>query len=625
MRMLNNRLSELQQVANPPYLGASVGIGEFIANLGAMTASVNAKPGELETGFKALVRELERVQKFGFTKTEYERALIQSNKNVETQYIERDKIKSGDYVYRYLEHFLNDAYALSNEDSYQLFKKLAPTLTLEEVNALTKEYYLDINRDVVILAPEKDKASLPSESVVNQWFSSVEAENITPYEDKVSSLPMLSKQPQKGKIVSEKKLTKIEAKELKLSNGIKVVLKQTDFKNDQIIINGLSKGGTSLYGDKDYFSASYANDLVQESGLGQLNKIELKNQLAGKNVSVSPYLDEHSEGISAYSDKEGLKTAFEMIYGYFTEPRIDDDVFQSIIARNLASLANREDNPQFVFGREIRKTLYNGNIRRMPVNEDDIKSIDKEKALQIFKDRFADASDFTFVIVGSFDEKEIKPLLEEYLASLPKLNRKEKWKDLGIYEPKIGVEKVVNKGKEEDKVNVILSYYGDYKNSNKEDWAMDALESVLSIRLLERLREEEGGIYSTRASISYSEVPKGRFNTTIAFGTSTGKYQSLIKSSLDEIEKLKKEGPSQTDLDKFKVEFKRKFELQVKENDYWLWRTSLAYYYKKPLRNPSVLLKELDKVTIKSVQEVAKKYLNENQLFKFILLPDNKK
>lgn len=623
-RMLNNRLSELRQTANPPFLGASAGMSNFIGGLDAFMASVNAKPNELETGFKALVRELERVQKHGFTQGEFNRAIAAISKGNEVAYTERDKKKSGEYVQRYLSHFLHEQPALSNEVSYQLTKNLLPTLTLKEVEALTKQYYLDTNRDIIILAPEKDKNTLPTEQVVNQWYTAVEAENITPYEDKVSALPLLAKQPKKGSIVSEKNLPQVEAKELTLSNGVKVILKQTNFKNDEIQISGFSQGGTSLYSDKDYHSASYANGLVQGSGLGNLNTIELKNHLTGKNVGISPYISERSEGISGYSDKEGLKTAFELIYGYFTEPRIDEDIFQSTISRQLASLANREDNPQFVFGRELRKTLYNGNIRRMPINEADIKAISKERALQIYKDRFADASDFTFVIVGSFAENEIKPLLEEYLASLPNLKRNEKAKDLGLYEPKKGVEKVVNKGKDEGKATVIVSYYGDYKFSSLENLSMDALESVLTIKLIERLREEEGGVYGTRASVSYSKLPKGRFNLTVAFGTAIEKYKSLIASTLDEISKIKKNGPSQTDLDKFKIELTRKLELELKENSYWLGEISYAYQNGETLRNPSEILKDLEKISVKSVQEVAKKYLNDKQLFKFILLPDGR-
>ncbi|MDO5105852.1 pitrilysin family protein [Capnocytophaga sp.] len=622
-QMINNRLGELRQEANPPFLSASVGISDFLANLQAFTASVGTKPNEYETGFKALMRELERVKKFGFNQTEFDRAISVLNKSNEMAYIERDKRKSNSYVERYLNYFLEDEPAVGDEESYQIAKKVFPTLTLAEVNALTAQYYTDANRDIIILAPEKEKNNLPSEAQINTWIAEVQAETLTPYVDKVSTLPLLSKQPVKGSIVSEKNLVIAGTKELTLSNGVKVVLKPTTFKNNEILISGYSPGGTSLFGDNDYFSAVFASGLVNGSGVGQLNAIELNKYLTGKSLSVNSMISERGEGISAYSDKEGLATTFELIYAYFTEPRIDEDVFQSTITRRLVTMANQENDPNFVFGRNNSTKLYNGNIRRVPMTEANLRSVSKDKALEIYKNRFADASDFVFVIVGSFTEAEIKPYLEQYIASLPSLKRKEKARDLGIYEPKKGFKTVTHKGKEE-KAMVSLAYYGDFKYNDMEVLNMNALESILTIKLLERLREEEGGVYGTGASFSASKYPKPRFSVRIRFGTSLEKYETLIKLALEEIEKIKKHGPSQVDLDKYKIEQLRQKELAVKENSFWGGYLMQAYEYQEPLQDPEKMLKLLDKITPKSVQKVANKYLKEAQLFRFILLPDQK-
>lgn len=622
-QMLGNRFAELGQVATPPFFTASVGIGDFLANLQVYSAYVVTKPNEYEVGFKALVRELERAQKFGFSQSEFDRAIAALNKGNEAGYIERDKIKSDAYVNTYLNYFLEDAPAVSNEDAYKITKALLPTLKLEEVNAITGKYYTDLNRDIVIMAPEKDKNSLPNENQINKWIAEVKAENITPYEDKVSDLPLLSTTPQKGTIVAEKELAAVNAKELTLSNGVRVILKPTTFKNDQILINAYSPGGISLYDDKDYFSATYANNLVSSSGLGQLNSIELGKYLTGKKVSVRPFVSGQSEGFFASSDKEGLKTAFELIYGYFTEPRIDDEIFQSTISRSILAMANQENDPNFIFSRSNSTKLYNGNIRRVPATQDNIKSISKDLALKIYKDRFADASDFIFVIVGSINENEIKPLLEEYLASLPTLKRGEKARDLGIYEPKKGFKNVVQKGKE-DKVTVILNYFGDYQYEEMENLNMRALQSAMTIKLVERLREEEGGVYGTGANFNASKYPRGRFSFRISFGTSPEKYESLIKMSLEEIQKIKKKGPLQADLDKFKIEQKRKIELAVKENSFWSQYIMLSYEYNLPLEEPAKMLERLDKINTKSVKKVANKYLKNDQLFEFILLPESK-
>src|SRR5690606_34348442 len=290
--------------------------------------------------------------------------------------------------------------ALSNEDLYTLYKQLLPTLTLEEVEEIGRTFYVDANRDVIIMAPDKEKNNLPDQQQVNSWFGEIAGEEISAYDDKVSDLPLLSKEPQAGKIAAVKDIAAIETKEWTLSNGVKVILKPTTFKNDEILIRAFSPGGTSLYDDSEYFSAAQAANLVNNSGVGQLNTIELRKYMTGKNVNISPYISERSEGVSGYADKEGLQTAFELIYGYFTEPRIEDDIFQSIITRSLSMISNQESDPSFVFRKSILENLYKGSIRRMPISEEGIKQIDKERALAIYKERFADASDFVFTIVG---------------------------------------------------------------------------------------------------------------------------------------------------------------------------------------------------------------------------------
>ncbi|GAA4138735.1 insulinase family protein [Sphingobacterium kyonggiense] len=623
-QMLNARLGELTQSATPPFVQAGVDIESLMGGLDNFSAYFVSKPGEFESGFKALIRELDRVDKFGFTESEFKRTVSAYNKSNETSYVERDKRKSDSYVNSYLQHFLNDAPALSSEDRYQITKQLLPSITLKEVVAVGEEYYVDNNRDVVILAPDAEKAKLPEEAQVNTWFADVDKEQLTAYEDKVSDLPLLSKEPVKGTIASEKAIDKIGARELVLSNGVKVVLKPTTFKNDEILIQAYSPGGTSLYSDADYMSASFASNLVNSSGIGQMNTIELQKYMTGKEVDISPYISERTEGLSGYSDKEGLKTAFELIYGYFTEPRIDEDVFQSTISRNITMLANRENDPNFVFSKNIINTLYGDNIRRNPADKKELEQVNKNRALEIYKDRFADASDFTFVIVGSFTDEEIKPYLENYLAALPTTNRKEEAKDLKILEPAKGVEKIVKKG-QESKANVRLSIYGDYNYSDAENMNMSALQTIMSNLLIKRLREEESGVYGTGARASYSKNPTERYSFNVSFGTSVDKYNSLINSTIDEFRKMKANGPTKVDLDKFVIEEKRQYEVGVRENRYWLGQIMGALQVGRDITYPTRYVEELNKVTPETVKAVANKYLKEDQLFKFILLPDEVK
>lgn len=620
-QMVGSRLVELSQSANPPFLQASVGIGSFLAGLDNLSGFFVAKPGEVEEGLKALVRELERADQFGFNESEFQRAITNLHKSNETTYKERDKRRSDSYVNAYLNYFLEDAPALGNEDRYQITNQLLPTLTLKEVEAIAKEYYVDQNRDIVILGPEKDKDSFPDEATVNVWLTDVQAEELTAYEDNVSELPLLAEQPMAGTIVSAVEIPSIAAKELTLSNGMKVVLKPTTFKNDEILISGFARGGTSLYSDDDYHTATRTANLVNSSGLGQLNTTELKKYLTGKRANISPSIGEQTQGLSGSADKEGLQTAFEMIYGYFTAPRIEDDIFQSAIQRELSFMENRDNNPSFVFSKAVQESLYGDHIRRTPASVEDVKGVNKERALAIFKDRFADASGFTFTIVGSFTEEEIRPYLEQYLASLPALHRAEEGKDLGIVEPSRGFRKVVNKGKE-DKVQVRLSYYGDYEYSELDNLNFDALESVLSIKLIERLREDESGVYGTGASASYSKLPRNRFSFHIGFGTSLEKYESLINSALDELRKVKKNGPTQEDLDKFKIEQRRQLEVNTKENTFWLSKIHRSLQNEEDLTAVTSYLDSLDQISVESVKAIAERYLQDERLFQFILLPE---
>lgn len=622
-QMIAGRFSELMQQPNPPFMQAGGSIGDFVANLNTFSLLVVPKPGELEAGFKAMLTEFERIQKYGFTQTELDRSLADMKKGNEMAYIERDKKKSDSYVNRYLNYFIDNEPALSNESSYNLTKQLLPTLRLDEVNGLVKKYYTDLNRDILIMGPEKEKVNLPTEQAVLGWVKAVEDSLVTAYEDKVSNLPLLSKEPAKGAVVSSKDIAAVQAKELVLSNGVKVILKPTDFKNDEIQIMAYSPGGTSLYSDGDYFSASNASSLVDASGVGQMSNVELTKYLAGKEVAISPYISERYEGISGRTDKEGLKNAFELIYGYFTEPRLDNDVFQSTMTRAKGSLENRLSDPNNVFSDKVKEVLYGNNVRRQNPTVETLTKIDPNRALAIYKERFADASDFVFTIVGSFDEDQIKPYIETYLASLPAIKRGENYKDLNILEPNKGERVIVQKGKEE-KASTQLAYYGDYSYSENENVNMEALESVLTIKLLERLREKEGGVYGVGARANFNKIPKARYAFSIGFGSAVDKADALIASALDEVKKIQDQGADKVDIEKFVAEQKRQNELSLRENGYWLNYISSSYQNDLDINRYTRRMENLNKVTPKSVQDVAGKYLKKDRLFEFILMPDAK-
>lgn len=620
-QMAGARFAELTRQSDPPFIQGGGSIGGFIRGLDAFTMYFAAKPGEIERGFKAVVTEFERIKQHGFTPTELERAKNNFATSVESAYAERDKRRSETYVENYLNHFLQEEIVLSGDDRYRLGKQLVETIALAEVNQLAKQYYADNNRDILILAPEKDKDTLPEETIVNGWLEAIKAADIIPYDDHVQDVPLLDVNPQAGTVKSSVEFPELGITELTLSNGVRVILKPTDFKNDEIAITAFSPGGTSRYEDDDFFSAAYAATIVGGSGLGPFDATELTKYLSGKKVSVRPYIGERFEGFNASSGKKDLRAAFELVYAYFTVPRMDMDVFQGTMQRIKASLANRLDDPDEVFSDTVNAILYENNIRRTSMTVEDVDFIDPKRAYEIYQQRFADASDFTVTIVGSFTEDEIMPLLLQYLGGLPNLGREEQARDLGIYPPEKGMQRTVYAGKEQ-KSNARLYYFGDYTYSEDENMQLDALESILNIKLVERLREAESGVYGVSASASYSKYPRHRYAFSIGYGTSPDKVEPLMAAVFDEINKIKKSGPEEVDINKFISEQRRVLEVRLRENGFWLGHLSGSYQNDE---DPTYILRYLDelkKVTVESVKAVANKYLEEDRLFKFIMMPE---
>ena len=408
-RIIGARIGELSKQANPPFIQGGSSIGGFLANLDVASAIVVGKPGELEKGFKAVWTEVERAKRFGFTQTELDRAKEFLIQNMESAYKEKDKTNSDNYVHEYLNLFLKEEASPGIAYEYQFYKDNLGGITLDEVNGVVKKYLVDVNRDIVILGPDKDAATLPTEAVVNGWVADVQKSDITAYVDNVSDKPLLAKKPVAGKVVAEKKIDGIGVTELTLSNGVKVELKPTDFKNDEISFQAFSPGGSSLYSDAEYESANRASSLINYSGVADYSSIQLSKYLTGKKVRVNPYISERTEGFSGSATPKDLETALQLVYLYFTQPRKDVEVFKGLLSQEKASLANRSNDPPSVFSDTVSAVLGNYSIRRTGPSIEKYDKINLDKAFEIYKDRFADASDFTFTFVGSFEVEKLKP------------------------------------------------------------------------------------------------------------------------------------------------------------------------------------------------------------------------
>jgi len=561
------------------------------------------------------------LNRFGFTSTELERAKTAYMNEMESAVKEKGKTNSGSYVKEYQAYFLTNNAAPGIDKEYQLTKDDLPGITLTDVNSLTTSYITNTNRDILILAPEKDKSSLPDEAVVNSWLKAVEAETLTPYKDDVSSRPLLSAMPIPGKIKSEEQNKEFNITTITLSNGVKILLKPTDFKNDQIIFSSFAPGGTSLYSDADYQSAANSAGVVTAGGVGNYNTDELSKYLEGKELSVKPYIGERFQGISGGTTPKDLETTMQMIYAYFTEPREDTAIFKGIITRSKAGLANRANDPSSVFNDTVSAIMGNNNIRRTGPTLQKLEEINQDKAYQIYQERFADASNFTFTFVGSIDTNAIKPLLEKYLGSLPSTGQHEQAKDLNIHAPAGKIERTVYKGTEPQST-VYLVFSGKYDYSPENNVKMDALKETLEIRLLQRLREDESGVYSPGVQENTTKLPQQRYSFVVHFGCAPQNVEKLIASALDEIAKLRADGPTQENVDKWRAEDKTSFEPQLKTNNFWLGYLSGQLQNDQDLDQVNQYNSLLDAVKPDDVKTMAGKYLSGDNYIRLVLMPE---
>lgn len=619
--MLSDRYQEVTRQADPPYISGGAGLGNFLNSLDYYSARVTAKPGELEKGLKAVWRETVRISRFGFTESELERAKKNYLNILEFSLKEKDKTPSARYVNEYLQYFLKGTAAPGITEEYRLTQSEMPTISVKDVNAICAAYIKSVDRDILITAPGSEKADLPNKSTVESWMAQVEAESLQSYKDEMSKLPLLTHEPVAGKIVKQETDEVLHTTTLTLSNGVKVVLKPTDFQNNQVLLSGFAPGGSSLYSDADFQSARYAAAVTSVSGLGNYNASELQKFLTDKQAGVGVTISENYQSLGGGSATKDLETMLQLVYADFTESRLDKAAFDGFISRNKAFLANRANDPNTVFADTVNAVLNQGSIRRATPSLTNLEQINPDRAFEIYKERFTDASNFTFVFTGSFKVDEIKPLLEKYLGGLPSTHKGETFKNLGIHPPEGRIEKTVYKGTE-PKSTVNLVFSGDFDYSAAEKGQLDALKEVLQIRLLERLREGESGVYSPRVGESLSKYPQSRYNFVISFGCGPQNVEKLIASSLDEINKIITSGPPQINVDKYKAEDQRIRETDLKSNTWWMDYLVTSLQNHDDLHELNAYNSDLNEITPESLKAIANKYLSGKNYIRLVLLPE---
>lgn len=619
--MVNARLSEISQRADAPFAFAQGGHGSFVRTKDAYQLFAGVKESGFEKAAVALLSEAERITRFGFTQTELDRQRTSALRSVEQQYAERDKTNSSRFVDEYVSATLWNTPIMGIVNEQQLAKALAPTITVAEVNALSTSSFGEKNRVVLVAAAEKPEIKVPTAAEILKVFDAAKAATLTAYVDSASGEALVPNRPVPGKIIAEQTLPETGILEWTLSNGARVLLKPTDFKADEVLFAARAPGGESLVPDSEVIDADLASVVMSRSGVGSFNAIALGKKLAGKKVNVAAGIDGSGEGVRGTASVQDMETLFQLAWLRMTAPRIDTSAYLAFKAQMRAMLANQKNDPESVFGDTVEATMSQHHPRMHLLSAELLDSVDLKKAYDIYRDRFADASGFTFFLVGSFKPDSVRPLVEQYLASLPALNRHEKVKDNGIRPPSGVVQKTVRKGVE-PKAETTLMFTGPctYSFDNRE--AMDALSELLNIRLREVLREEKGGTYGASAGGSCSNIPYEHYSFSVEFGSSPERVDELVTAVFKVFDEIKAGIVSDSNLTKIKEIQLRGHETGLKQNGTWLNAMTDADEDHRDqrdfLRTPQ-LVKGL---TREMIRDAAKLYLRPEQYARFTLLPE---
>lgn len=619
--ILAERFADLSKQSNTGFVFAKSGINTILNNLSAFTTTFAARAENIEKAFKTVWTEVERCKKYGITEAELERAKLSYLNKLESSYNERDKTPSVNFVNEYMRNFTTGEAIPGIEYEYTMCKDILNTINTASINEAIATYITETNRDILVVGPENDKNSLPSESQIDNWINEIRHSAITDIKNDNVSKALLAEKPQKGKIVKESYNQKLNITELRLNNGVKVVIKPTTFKNDEIRINASSQGGTSLYNDKDFESAAHAAECATAGGVGDFSQAQLQKFLSGKKIVVMPYVSERFEGLNGISAPSTIETAFQLIYLYFTKPRKDVQVYKNELERMNISLATRGNEPNNVFSDSVIAVMNNYNFRRMTPTVKRMAEINPERSFEIYKERFADASDFTFTFVGNINIDSIKPLIEQYIGSLPCKNSKEKAHDMDIHIPYGKINKAVYKGIEK-KSMVKIVYSGNYNYSKTENRNIEALADLMTIKLLQRLREKESGVYGISATAQLYKYPNPHYTITIGFGCAPDNVEKLIHSAEEVVGQLKSELPLKEDVEKVVNEDLRDIEVKMGTNSFWMNHLVSSNQMNEDVEtilSYSKLVKDIKPETLK---KAANNYLSGDNLAKLILYPN---
>ncbi|MFZ6712908.1 M16 family metallopeptidase [Undibacterium sp. TC9W] len=624
--MLNRRLGALTEQANPPFLGASAGSEQVVPGYDSFISTAMLSQAGIQPALDALMQEKNGIRQFGFTAAEFDRAKKIEAREYESMFNERSKSNSATFAAEYIRNFLTNEPIPGIKNEYLYFKEFAEGISLEEMNQFARNATPDDSiRLAFYVGSNKTGETIPSETDLLAMTATAEQKPLQARTEKAASASLMTTLPTPGKIVSEKENKLLGLVEMTLSNGVKVSLKKTDFKNDQVLMSARRAGGMSLFSDADYFNVYYSNPVVWGMGMGNFSQKDLQETLAGKSANVRTSMDNYSESIGGASGASDIETMLQLLYLRLTSPRKDEAMFQSLISSQKELARNTWARPEAVFSEAITTTIYKDNPR-VPrlARVEDFDKISLDRSMEIYQSRFGSAKDLHFIFVGSFELDKIRPLIATYLASLPNTDIKTEYQDLHINPVQGVVKKDVYAGNEE-KSTVVLSFNGTSTYTREENARFHAMVDILNLKVIDVLREKQGLIYSGGLNGSFERIPSNRYSIDAELPCSPENVDKVIAALFAEIKKIQQSGPQLEDLNKVKQSWLKAHQEELRSNESWLNHLQGAVYYKTEAEAILSVDKRIRAITPAQIKEAAQRYFNFQNYAQIVLYPEQKK
>lgn len=567
---INDRLEELSRTKTAPFISASVRSGNFFlaSTKDAFELSGVLKEGKAIEAIQLLVGEVERARANGITIDELKRGKAEMLSYAENDYNDRSNRRNGEFVEQCVQNFLEETPIIEPEKELEIVRKLDKTVTIDDVNALAKTIITNQNQVVTMFGPDKNTFKMPTNSSIENAILKAQKQHYTPYKTQNTLTErLITKLPKPGSIISERTY-KYGYTEFTLSNGLKVYVRPTNFEPDEVNLKLFSLGGKNIYPDSEMPNLTYLMAGATIGGVAQYNDLTLEKMLAGKTATVTPFIDNDTRGMAGTSNVKDTKTLLELVYLYFTQPRKDPQAFKNLMEQQQEFLTNAHVNPMLAYNDTLHKVAYATN-RMASMDKEQLKRVNYNRIMHIYKELFANAANFKLILTGNININKLKPLLCQYIATLPSNNTKE---TIGTYEPKLVDGKktyIFHKKQTTPTAITTIVIKGKMEYNNRNELLMDAIGQLLRIVYTEKVREDKGGTYSVQASGDLQHHPNDEALLRIAFQTDPQKYNDLIPIVYKELEKMATEGPSQQDLDKVKAYELKVYNQVLRMNNYW--------------------------------------------------------